>query len=38
MIMTKDYTEVIKKIDSIASKIYDDLKKSEIPYLNLPTR
>ena len=36
--MVKDYSNVIKKIDSIASKIYDDLQKPEIPYLNLPTR
>lgn len=36
--MTKDYTNVIKKIDSIASKVYNDLQKSEIPNLKLPTR
>ena len=36
--MNKDYTNVIKKIDSIASKIYNDLQKPEIPTLRLPTR
>jgi DNA topoisomerase-6 subunit A len=36
--MTKDFSEVIKKIDMIASKVYTDLEKSEIPHLNLPTR
>ena len=36
--MTKYYTNVIKKIDSIASKVYNDLQKSEIPNLKLPTR
>jgi len=36
--MTKDYSEVIKKIDSIAEKIYDDLKKTDIPYIQLSTR
>jgi len=34
----KDYTNVLNKIDMIASKIYDDFQKTEIPYLNLPTR
>ena len=34
----KDYTNVISKIDLIASKIYDDLEKADIPYLQLPTR
>jgi DNA topoisomerase-6 subunit A len=34
----KDYTEVIKKIDMIASKIYNDFQQTEIPALNLPTR
>ncbi len=34
----KDYTEVIKKIDMVASKIYDDFTKTEIPSLQLPTR
>jgi DNA topoisomerase-6 subunit A len=36
--MVKDYSDVIKKIDSIAYKLYNDLQKTEIPYLNLPTR
>ena len=36
--MTKDYTNVINKIDAIAEKIYTDLTKTEIPYLQLPTR
>jgi len=27
----KDYTEVIKKIDLVAAKIYDDLQKTDIP-------
>jgi len=36
--MKKDYSEVINKIDSVASKIYDDFEKIEIPSLNLPTR
>ena len=36
--MNKDYSNVIKKIDSIASKVYDDLNKPEIPHLKLPTR
>ncbi len=34
----KDYTNVISKIDLIASKIYDDFEKAHIPYLQLPTR
>jgi len=34
----KDYSEVIRKIDLVAKKIYDDFQKSEIPYLTLPTR
>ena len=34
----KDYTHVIEKIDQIAEKIYNDFEKSDIPYLNLPTR
>lgn len=38
MIMTKDYSRVIERIDLIASKIYDDLEKTEVPYLQLPTR
>jgi DNA topoisomerase-6 subunit A len=36
--INKDYTEVITKINAIAAKIYDDFQKTEIPYLNLPTR
>ncbi|UCD13948.1 MAG: DNA topoisomerase IV subunit A [Thermoplasmatales archaeon] len=36
--MTRDYTKVIGRIDSIASKVYDDLTVSEIPYLQLPSR
>jgi DNA topoisomerase VI subunit A len=34
----KDYAPVIKKIDEIAAKIYDDFKQQEIPSLQLPTR
>ena len=34
----KDYTNVLNKIDKIASKIYEDFEKTDIPYLNLPTR
>ena len=34
----KDYSEVINKIDKIASKIYDDFQNTEIPALGLPTR
>ena len=34
----KDYTNVISKIDLVASKIYDDFEKADIPYLQLPTR
>ena len=36
--MNKDYSNVISKIDAIAAKIYDDFQKTEIPYVNLPTR
>jgi len=36
--MKKDYSEVIKKIDGLASQVYDDLDKSHIPELQLPTR
>ena len=36
--MAKDYTNVINRIDLIASKIYDDLQNTNIPYLHLPTR
>src|SRR4030042_4658121 len=34
----KDYTDVINRIDLIASKIYDDLQKTNIPFLKLSTR
>ena len=33
--MARDYSNVISKIDLIASKVYNDLQSSEIPYLNL---
>ncbi len=36
--MAKDYRDVIVKIDSIAEKIYKDLQKTNIPYLQLATR
>ena len=36
--MSRDYSEVVKKIDSIALKVYNDLQKPEIPNLKLPTR
>ena len=36
--MAKDYSNVISKIDSVASKIYNDLQNTEIPFLQLPTR
>jgi DNA topoisomerase-6 subunit A len=36
--MSRDYTNVINKIDLIASKVYDDLEKTEIPNIKLPTR
>jgi len=36
--MPRDYTKVITKIDSIASKVYDDLTNADIPSLQLPTR
>lgn len=36
--MVKDYSNVIKKIDLIAEKVYTDLQQAQIPYLNLPTR
>lgn len=36
--MAKDYSNVINKIDLIAAKVYEDLKKPEIPYLKIPTR
>ncbi len=36
--MPKDYSEVIKKIDTIASKLHSDLQNANIPSLQLPTR
>ena len=36
--MPRDYTNIISKIDLIASKVYDDLQKSDIPFLQLSTR
>ena len=36
--MNKDYSNVLKKIDLIAEKVYDDFQKTEIPSLALPTR
>jgi DNA topoisomerase-6 subunit A len=36
--MNKDYSNVINKIDLIASKIYEDLQNTEIPFLKLSTR
>ena len=36
--MSRDYSHVISKIDSVAEKIYNDFEKIEIPYLMLPTR
>jgi DNA topoisomerase-6 subunit A len=36
--MNKDYSNVISKIDAIASKVYDDFQKTQIPSLALPTR
>jgi len=36
--MPRDFTKVIEKIDKIASKVYSDLDRSEIPNLKLPTR
>lgn len=36
--MAKDYTNVISRIDLIASKIYDDLQNADIPFLQLSTR
>ncbi|HDM67373.1 MAG TPA: DNA topoisomerase VI, partial [Thermoplasmatales archaeon] len=36
--MKKDYTHVIKKIDEIAEKVYSDLEKSNIPFIELPAR
>jgi len=34
----KDYSGVIKKIDSLAEKIYNDFEKTEIPNIDIPTR
>ena len=36
--VNKDYSNVISKIDAVAEKIYKDFQKTEIPYLQLPTR
>ncbi|MFH1101683.1 MAG: DNA topoisomerase IV subunit A [Methanobacteriota archaeon] len=36
--MVRDYSEVIKKIDGIALKVYDDLLQADIPALKLATR
>jgi len=36
--VNKDYSNVISRIDAVAEKIYEDFKKTEIPYLQLPTR
>lgn len=36
--MNKDYSHVIKKIDNIAEKVYDDFEKTKIPAIALPTR
>jgi len=36
--LAKDYSNVISKIDLIASKIYEDLQKTDIPNIQLPTR
>ena len=36
--MNKDYSNVITKINAIAEKIYNDFQKTEIPFVNLPTR
>ncbi len=36
--MIKDYSNVISKIDLIASKVYKDLQQEEIPFIQLPTR
>jgi DNA topoisomerase-6 subunit A len=36
--MAKDYTNVISRIDLIASKVYNDFQDKNIPYLQLPTR
>ncbi len=36
--MNKDYSEVINKIDMVATKIYNDFQNADIPSLDLPTR
>ena len=36
--MKKDYSKVISQIDTVANKIYDDFKKTNIPSISLPTR
>ncbi len=36
--VSKDYSNVISKIDAVAEKIYEDFQNTEIPYLQLPTR
>ena len=36
--MKKDYTDVIRKIDGIASKVYEDFEKHQIPNIEFPTR
>ncbi len=36
--MTKNYDDVITKIDHVAEKVYTDLTKHDIPYLTLPSR
>ena len=33
MVQQKDYSDVIKKIDLVAEKIYNDFQKSKIPSL-----
>jgi len=36
--MKQKHKQVVEQIDSIADKIYNDLEKTKIPALNLPTR
>jgi len=36
--MARDYSKVIDKIDGIAEKVYSDLVKTDIPFVNLPAR
>ncbi len=38
IVMARDYSNVIDKIDAIAAKVYADLEKAEIPALQLSTR